>query len=112
MLMSEIIMSLNPTSFDGRGDIMNDDAGFAGHQYMTLNTPNGGVDVSLCVANGDPMMPCTNGSPAHVAARSRHAGGVNVVFGDGSVHFVANSVDLATWQALGSINGGEVLGSY
>ena len=91
---------------------MNDDAGFAGHQYMTMNTPNSGVDVTLCVPNNDPMMACVSGSPSQVAARSRHAGGVNVVFGDGSVHFVANSVDIATWQGLGSMNGGEVLGSY
>jgi prepilin-type N-terminal cleavage/methylation domain-containing protein/prepilin-type processing-associated H-X9-DG protein len=112
MLMSEILMSLTPTNYDGRGDIMNDDAGFSGHQYMTLDTPNSGVDVTLCVPNSDPMMPCTGGSPSHVAARSRHTGGVNVVFGDGSVHFIANSVDLATWQGLGSMNGGEVLGSY
>ncbi len=39
---------------------------------------------------------------AHVNARSYHIGGVNVCLGDGSVRFVANTVDLATWQALGT----------
>lgn len=41
-------------------------------------------------------------------ARSRHPGGVNVGFADGSVRFVSQTVDLEAWRALGSINGGEV----
>ncbi len=45
-------------------------------------------------------------------ARSRHANGVNVLFCDGSVHFISNTVDAATWRALGSRAGGEVLGDY
>ena len=45
-------------------------------------------------------------------ARSRHSGGVNVLFCDGSVHFIADAVNPATWQALGSRAGGEVLGDY
>jgi prepilin-type N-terminal cleavage/methylation domain-containing protein/prepilin-type processing-associated H-X9-DG protein len=43
--------------------------------------------------------------------RSRHPGGVNTLFGDGSVHFIKNSIDHMTWVQLGSINGGEVIGS-
>jgi prepilin-type N-terminal cleavage/methylation domain-containing protein/prepilin-type processing-associated H-X9-DG protein len=45
-------------------------------------------------------------------ATSGHAGGVNLVLFDGSVRFVSNGIDLATWRALGTRNGGEVLGSY
>jgi prepilin-type processing-associated H-X9-DG protein len=45
-------------------------------------------------------------------ARSRHTGGVNVLLADGSVRFVTDSVNLVTWQALGSRNGGEVLGDF
>jgi prepilin-type N-terminal cleavage/methylation domain-containing protein/prepilin-type processing-associated H-X9-DG protein len=44
-----------------------------------------------------------------VNARSYHPGGVNVLFMDGSVHFVTNDVDLATWHALGSRAGGEAV---
>jgi prepilin-type processing-associated H-X9-DG protein len=49
------------------------------------------------------------------AARSRHGGGldggigVNVAMCDGSVRFVANSIPLDTWRAMGSRNGGEVV---
>jgi prepilin-type N-terminal cleavage/methylation domain-containing protein/prepilin-type processing-associated H-X9-DG protein len=45
-------------------------------------------------------------------ARSRHTGGVNVVFCDGSVKFVSNSVVPATWTAISTISGGEVPGDY
>ena len=43
------------------------------------------------------------------AARSWHPGGANVLFGDGSVHFMKNSISPLTWVQLGSINGGEVI---
>jgi len=46
---------------------------------------------------------------AHVAARSKHSGGVNVCYADGSVHFVRESIDFATWQAMGTRAGGEVI---
>jgi prepilin-type N-terminal cleavage/methylation domain-containing protein/prepilin-type processing-associated H-X9-DG protein len=42
-------------------------------------------------------------------ANSRHAGGVNVGLADGSVRFVKSSINLATWRALGTRNGGEVI---
>ena len=45
-------------------------------------------------------------------ARSRHPGGVNVGLADGSVHFVNDTVDLQTWRALGSRNGGEVSAQF
>jgi prepilin-type N-terminal cleavage/methylation domain-containing protein/prepilin-type processing-associated H-X9-DG protein len=42
---------------------------------------------------------------------SRHPGGSNFAFADGSVHFLKNSINLRTFCALGSIAGGEVLSS-
>jgi prepilin-type processing-associated H-X9-DG protein len=44
-------------------------------------------------------------------ARSRHPGGANVLFGDGSVHFMKNSIDGGTWGALATRAGGEVISS-
>jgi prepilin-type N-terminal cleavage/methylation domain-containing protein/prepilin-type processing-associated H-X9-DG protein len=49
---------------------------------------------------------------ATMSATSRHTNGVNVVFGDGAVHFITNAIDLPTWRALGSRDGGEVVGDY
>jgi prepilin-type processing-associated H-X9-DG protein len=45
----------------------------------------------------------------NIAARSKHAGGVNSLLSDGHVQFIKNSINVTTWQALGSRNGGEVL---
>lgn len=45
------------------------------------------------------------------AATSYHPGGVNVVLMDGGVRFQRDSVDLPVWRALGTRNGGEVVGN-
>jgi prepilin-type N-terminal cleavage/methylation domain-containing protein/prepilin-type processing-associated H-X9-DG protein len=42
-------------------------------------------------------------------ANSYHTGGVNLLLCDGSVRFVNEGIDLPTWRALGTRNGGEVL---
>jgi len=44
---------------------------------------------------------------AHIAASSYHPGGVNVGMGDGSVRFVAETVDFVLWQKVGTRAGGE-----
>ena len=44
-----------------------------------------------------------------VPPSSRHPGGVNVLFGDGNVTFISESVDLNVWRAYGTRNGGETI---
>jgi prepilin-type N-terminal cleavage/methylation domain-containing protein/prepilin-type processing-associated H-X9-DG protein len=39
------------------------------------------------------------------AARSRHPGGVNVLFADGSARFIDDTVDLSIWQAVSTRSG-------
>jgi prepilin-type processing-associated H-X9-DG protein len=41
-------------------------------------------------------------------ATSNHTGGVMVGMLDGSVRFVRDSIQLDTWRAMGTRNGGEV----
>jgi prepilin-type N-terminal cleavage/methylation domain-containing protein/prepilin-type processing-associated H-X9-DG protein len=48
---------------------------------------------------------------AAVTSRSYHAQGVNVLLMDGSVRFVRQSISPATWRALGTPAGGEVIGN-
>ena len=115
LLLSELIMHPLNNVFDHRGDFLNDDGG--GNLFMTLDTPNTGIDAlkfpQYC--NPQPSLPCTTATGSgnrfalRMAARSRHTGGVNVGLGDGSVRFVANGITLATWQALSTMNGGEVI---
>lgn len=40
---------------------------------------------------------------------SRHPGGVNELYGDGSVRFVGDGVDLSVWRAIGTRAGTEVV---
>ena len=47
--------------------------------------------------------------PMQVPPSSQHPGGVNMLMGDGTVRFIKNSVSLATWRALGTRSGGEVI---
>jgi prepilin-type processing-associated H-X9-DG protein len=37
-----------------------------------------------------------------------HGSGVNTSFGDGSTKFIANSIDVNIWRALGTRDGGEI----
>ncbi len=58
---------------------------------------------------------CKNGftwDGVGMAASSRHAGGVNVLFGDGRVQLVSEYVDPVTWRGLGTIRGSETLNDY
>jgi prepilin-type processing-associated H-X9-DG protein len=109
LMMSEIIVALNDSDQNAHGDFLNDDPTQPGTQFMTINTPNSGVDVTFCTTNNDPNAPCTSGSPLQAAARSRHTGGVNALFCDGSVHFESNGIGSSTWQDLGTMDGGEVI---
>ena len=112
MLLSEVIMAASDDHFDIRGDMLNDDTPCT--MYMTINTPNTGTDVSPFQ---DPRGPFRENPPytsvgsahSHKAARSNHNGGVNVAMGDASVRFVGDSISLATWRAMGTMNGQEVI---
>jgi prepilin-type N-terminal cleavage/methylation domain-containing protein/prepilin-type processing-associated H-X9-DG protein len=44
--------------------------------------------------------------------KSNHAGGVNFVFGDGSVHFISQDINHQTYQYLGCRNDGQAFGDY
>ena len=52
--------------------------------------------------------------PGRIAttAGSYHPGGVNLALCDGSVRFVAETISVPNWRALGSRDEGEVLGEY
>ncbi len=47
-----------------------------------------------------------------VSARSAHVGGVQTSLVDGSVRFINENIDANIWRALGTRNGGEVLGEF
>ena len=59
--------------------------------------------------HSDKSDPNWNYLSLNIAPRSNHSGGVNSLFCDGHVQFIKNSINVTTWQALGSRNGGEVV---
>ena len=73
-------------------------------QYNHVSTPNTTTCAGLGFANNSMA-----NMPMQVPPSSQHAGGVNTLFGDGSVKFIKNSVSLLTYRALGTRNGGEVI---
>jgi prepilin-type N-terminal cleavage/methylation domain-containing protein/prepilin-type processing-associated H-X9-DG protein len=107
LMMSETLMAWSHDDNDWRGDIQNDDGVF---KFMTLLTPNSSSPdvVNWAIPTGDALMPVSTSGSEYSAARSRHTAGVNASMCDGSVRFVRNSIPLITWQAMGTMNGGEV----
>jgi prepilin-type N-terminal cleavage/methylation domain-containing protein/prepilin-type processing-associated H-X9-DG protein len=75
--------------------------------YNHVFTPNtrtcAGMDFQGSMSNMSMQVPPT----------SNHLKGVNVLMGDGSVHFIGDGIDLTTWRALGTRNGREIIsGDY
>ncbi len=62
-----------------------------------IANPNKGTDGST-----DPAM-------VYLGARSKHPGGVNATMCDGSVRFFKNTINIVTWQASATTQGGEVI---
>ena len=115
LCVSEVIQG--PSASDYRGFSWY--GGGAG--FTTYQTPNNDAAPDVMTGSGcgsapypkPPVMPCTTTSTGSLSrmqlARSRHTGGVNAAMCDGSVRFVTNSVDQATWRAAGTSQGGESL---
>jgi prepilin-type N-terminal cleavage/methylation domain-containing protein/prepilin-type processing-associated H-X9-DG protein len=70
-------------------------------------SPNNGCNSSTWQAPNAPIG-CRFGSSAKGFV-SAHPGGSNMLFGDGSVRFLKNSISLVTYCALGSRAGSEVI---
>ncbi len=78
------------------------------------STPDGTSYPGTCAIN------CTNGfaypgttgpfgTEGSGAPYSFHIGGINAVFGDGSVHFIQQSIDVVTFASLVTLSNGEVI---
>lgn len=87
-----------------------------GSLITTFNTPNTASADLIQTGGGCNNSPAQNlpcvidaAGQNQINARSRHTGGVNAVFGDGSVRFIRNSVSITSWRALGTSQGGEVI---
>lgn len=64
---------------------------------------NMGINEASCISADAPSASWTAGS--------RHGSGADVLFGDGHVSFLGSSIALATWRAIGTRDGSEVVNS-
>jgi prepilin-type N-terminal cleavage/methylation domain-containing protein/prepilin-type processing-associated H-X9-DG protein len=70
-------------------------------------TPEGTSDVNTQNCNNPERNKWNTG--VSTGFKSRHAGGVNFVFGDGSVHFLSQNIDMKTYQLLGHRADGQAV---
>lgn len=76
-----------------------------GNVYQHLLTPN----ITNCRLDAS-FQATYSGSDYAFSPSSEHIGGVNVLFGDGTVHFISDNIGREIWWALGSKNGNEPQG--
>jgi prepilin-type N-terminal cleavage/methylation domain-containing protein/prepilin-type processing-associated H-X9-DG protein len=76
-----------------------------------LSTAGSPTTLSGCTASFGTTVWACRFSYANKGFKSKHPGGINVGLCDGSVRFIKNSINRATFAALGSKNGGEVVSS-
>jgi prepilin-type N-terminal cleavage/methylation domain-containing protein/prepilin-type processing-associated H-X9-DG protein len=121
MLVAEVVQGQASGSSTASGDIRGLTVWSVGAAFEALIPPNSNLpgDVlyqsGLCqypYLNNPPCtFPTTGALPLVFGARSRHPGGVNSVFGDGSVKFIKNSTNFSVWQAISTTKGGEIVGA-
>jgi len=81
-----------------------------GRQYWASARIGQGPIAPMLQTPNSPNADCQNTNDnGTITMRSRHPGGINTLFADGSVHFVKNSVNQLTWWSLGTKASGEVI---
>ncbi len=110
LLVSEVVL---PTGADLRGfSWWGDAAGFESYLGPNSTQPDVIYRIAYCkypMGQNPPCIAATTSLYAMQGARSRHPGGVNAAMADGSVKFFKNSINLFTWRAVSSSQGGEVI---
>ncbi len=117
LLTAELIPGFDDRTW--RGNLISDEGPF----FMQDYTPNDPTpDLLQMCGEADRVPPANRKAPCIVhtphnnlilqTSRSMHPGGVMSGFCDGSVRFVSDSINLGTWQALGTPNGGEIVPAF
>ena len=98
-----------PSPFnDARGQSWARAAGVRDWGYNTWLPPNNEIRECSSYKDGSPGQP----QVLLAAARSFHAGGVQILLCDGGVRFISDSIDNGVWQRLGDRADGETVGEF
>jgi prepilin-type processing-associated H-X9-DG protein len=104
--VSPAVESGGPVAWGGSGG----DYYSEGRTTVPMNTVSGPYYTRSVTATAD-LNNLLATSPLY-AFRSTHTGGCNFALADGSVKFIRQTVDMTTYQALGSRNKGDTIGDY
>jgi len=112
LLAAEILqgISILPAITEFRGMV-----GYGpGSSFTTFTTPNSATQDRMqfnnyCNNQVTQGLPCILGTDWALTARSKHTGGVNACFLDGSVKFITNSITPNTYSLLGSSQDNQVV---
>jgi prepilin-type N-terminal cleavage/methylation domain-containing protein len=122
LAMAEILKGIATGGPDRRGRVWNDDSNT--YQVSTRNPPNSSLpdycQTGTCQNLPDKNLPAATAPGAvgsgrgesSIVARSRHAGGVHALLCDGSARFVSENVNVAVWQAVGTMGNHELPEAY
>ena len=105
------VATTNRSSFSTQGFAWASSGNGEGGGYSHAQTPN---KRNCWGSNQDTVSPNAPGGNQYqygnmITAKSNHPGGVNMLFLDGSVKFIKDSVNIGTYAALGTMGGGEVI---
>jgi prepilin-type N-terminal cleavage/methylation domain-containing protein/prepilin-type processing-associated H-X9-DG protein len=121
MAMAEYLTGLS--ELDSHGAFGTNRAG-SQFLYVTLGPNSRAPDLLIdypgfCPSDGsmnhpELNLPCTQAATDdnYASPRSRHPGGINALFCDGSVRFVKDGIDTRTWRNLGWISDGGITDGY
>jgi hypothetical protein len=98
---------------------------FAYNRATNIADIRDGTSNTICVTDCSEPMPWGQGGKATIRALTEkpyingpdgiggpHQGGIHAGLCDGSVRFISENIDPATFEALTTINGGEALGNF
>ena len=123
-MFSEILQTNSSTSHhasysDFRGGAYRGEVAFFSTYYEpNTKNPDEMMSTYYCHTPDEeitPGAPCirenapSSGYAVRMSARSYHPGGVNMCRGDGSVCFVAETIDRTVWRGVGTSHGGEAV---
>lgn len=105
-------VSLRDVTDGSSNTAMVGERGSAGSKYGTIwvGNPSDGEYYTQCAVMDNSVYYSINELPGSWNFSSSHTGGAHFLFGDGSVHFLSDSLDLATYANLGAIADGKVVG--
>jgi len=111
-LCGEVVVVPDGDGYDERGKVW--DVVSGGGMFTTvfrLNPTNLGDNTQgWCVSSTKAPCAAQTTRNAYILSRSYHQGGNNFGFADGSVRYISNGINPDTYRAMGSRNGGEVIG--